>query len=355
MLTDPTNQSEALGESEAFLHFQERLSQVAPVERPALIIGERGSGKELAASRLHFLSQRWGKPFIALNCAALSPSVLESELFGHEAGSFTGASSRRKGRFEAANGGTLFLDEIGQIPMLVQEKILRVVEYGSFERVGSSTPIQVDVRIVGATNANLPELARCGKFKRDLLDRLSFEVLALPPLRNRKEDIPLLANRFAVSMAAELNLDRSPEFSESALEALLDYRWPGNIRELKNVVERAVYRNQGENIEWIQFDPFDSPYLRELESHPELRLDEASDRSHLSKNSGQTIIQESKSTSPSAVSGPVSLEEALRKLELQMLKEAMERNKHVQKKAAKDLGLTYHQFRGVYRKYQDEL
>ncbi len=355
MLSSSSNPSEALGESEAFLQFQERLSQVAPVERPALIIGERGSGKELAASRLHFLSQRWGKPFVALNCAALSPSVLESELFGHEAGSFTGAASRRKGRFEAANGGTLFLDEIGQIPMLVQEKILRVVEYGAFERVGSSTPIQVDVRIVGATNADLPELARKGKFKRDLLDRLSFEVLPLPPLRDRAEDIPLLANRFAVSMASELCLDHTPEFSENALQALLDYHWPGNIRELKNVVERAVYRNQGKVIDWIQFDPFDSPYLRNLETHPEMHLSEEHETGTNSVEGASRDSSKSSGASAEKSKGPRSIEAAVRELELRMLQEAMGRNRHVQKKAAEDLGLTYHQFRGLYRKYQDEL
>src|SRR5215475_5228277 len=173
---------EALGQSEAFLAFQERLSRVARVNRPVLCLGERGTGKELAVSKLHYLSPRWQGPLVALNCAALSPALIESELFGHEEGAFTGATRRRAGRFEAAHGGTLFLDEIAQIPLEVQEKILRVVEYGMFERVGSSQPIQTDVRIVGATNADLMALAAAGRFIRDLLDRLSFDVLFLPPL-----------------------------------------------------------------------------------------------------------------------------------------------------------------------------
>ena len=227
---------EALGQSEAFLTFQEHLSRAARVDRPVLILGERGTGKELAATRLHFLSKRWQQPFVALNCAALSPSLIESELFGHEAGAFTGATARRVGRFEMANEGTLFLDEIGLIPTETQEKILRAVEYGVFERVGSSRPVRVDVRIIGATNADLRTLAHAGRFRQDLLDRLSFEVLHLPPLRARQEDIMLLANHFAARMAHELGWEDVPEFSDEAIMALEGYPWPGNVRELKNVV-----------------------------------------------------------------------------------------------------------------------
>ena len=202
---------EALGQSEAFLEFQERLSRAAKVERPILLLGERGSGKELAASKLHYLSPRWQEPLVTLNCSALAPGLIESELFGHEAGAFTGAVSRRTGRFEAAHGGTLFLDEVGAVPVVVQEKILRVVEYGTFERVGNTEPIRVDVRIVGATNADLVGMAGEGSFKRDLLDRLSFEVLFLPPLRERQEDILLLSNHFASRMAHELGREEVPE------------------------------------------------------------------------------------------------------------------------------------------------
>ena len=233
-------QSEALGQSEPFLDFQEKLSRVAPVNRPVLLLGERGTGKELAASRLHYLSKRWQGPLVTLNCSALSPTLIEAELFGYEKGAFTGAEKTRVGRFEAAHNGTLFLDEIGAIPMIAQEKILRVVEYGFFERVGSSAPTEVDVRIVCATNADLPAMADRGEFKRDLLDRLSFEVIFLPPLRHRGEDILLLANHFAARMAFELGHPETPFFSRQAETALQNHTWEGNVRELKNVVERAV-------------------------------------------------------------------------------------------------------------------
>ncbi|MFH1488083.1 MAG: sigma 54-interacting transcriptional regulator, partial [Pseudomonadota bacterium] len=189
---------------------QEKLSRVAPINRPVLIMGERGTGKELAVSRLHFLSDRWQAPFVALNCSALAPSLIEAELFGFEKGAFTGAEQRRTGRFEAADGGSLFLDEIGNIPIEVQEKILRVVEYGAFERVGSSVSIEVDARIIAATNADLVALTREGRFMRDLLDRLSFEVLFLPPLRERTGDILLLANHLPGEWPSNWGVERCP-------------------------------------------------------------------------------------------------------------------------------------------------
>ncbi len=330
--------NEALGESEAFMLFQERLSRVAQVDRPVLIVGERGTGKELAVSRLHYLSSRWQGPLVALNCAALSPSVLESELFGHEAGAFTGASKRRMGRFEAADSGTLFLDEIGLIPITIQEKILRVVEYRQFERVGGSHQIRVDVRIIGATNADLPRLASEGKFKRDLLDRLTFEVLFLPPLRQRREDIELLARHFSTRMSLELGWREVPEFTPEAMEALESYRWPGNIRELKNVVERAVYASGGTDIDRVNFDPFNSPYGFEEESK-------------VSKSDASNIQQ----TPNGFVAGKDSLENMVRELEVTALKSAMEETKFHQGDAAKLLGMSYHQFRGLYRKHKDSL
>ena len=329
--------TDALGESEAFVDFQERISRVAKVDRPVLIVGERGTGKELAVSRLHFLSLRWQGPLVALNCAALSPSVLESELFGHEAGAFTGATKRRLGRFEAADNGTLFLDEIGLIPVTIQEKILRVVEYNQFERVGGSKPVRVDVRIIGATNADLPQLAKEGKFKRDLLDRLSFEVLFLPPLRHRREDIELLARHFAARMSHELGWREIPDFSNGALDALLDYSWPGNIRELKNVVERAVYASQGGVVESVNFDPFDSPYG-----------DMAGPASTTTASGGKAASEKSDFSI-----GDQPLDEMIRQLETEALKQSLETAKFHQGEAAKLLGLSYHQFRGLYRKYKD--
>ncbi len=325
---------EALGESESFLDFQERLSRVSGIERPVLIVGERGTGKELAASRLHYLSQRWDGPFVELNCAALAPALLESELFGHEAGSFTGAARRRQGRFEAASGGTLFLDEIGLIPIEVQEKILRVVEYHRFERVGGSEPVEVDVRIIGATNNDLPTLCQSGEFKRDLLDRLSFEVLFLPPLRVRRGDILLLARHFAARMAMELGWKETPEFSEAAEAALQAHSWPGNIRELKNVVERAVYRTGDPRITEIDFDPFASPFQT---------VDEAA--SDEPKRSSARRFADDARTLP----------EVVREVELDALQTALRETRFHQGEAAKRLGLSYHQFRGLYRKYREEL
>jgi psp operon transcriptional activator len=326
--------TEALGQSEVFLEFQERLSRVAPVNRPVLLIGERGTGKELAANRLHYLSTRWQGPLLALNCAALSPSLIESELFGYEKGAFTGAAQRRMGRFEAADGGTLFLDEIGSIPMEVQEKILRVVEYSSFERVGSSDSIEADVRIIAATNADLKLLASENRFKQDLLDRLSFEVLFLPPLREREGDIMLLAHYFAGRMAIELSWEEIPQFSPKAVEALERHRWPGNVRELKNVVERAVYRSDSLAIDHIIFDPFYSPYIETPSSA----------KMHLSSESEQPHDVTELLAKP--------LKEAVWELKVWMLEKALDNARYNQKKAAQLLGLTYHQFRGLYRQYQ---
>ena len=251
-----------IGESPAFLGVLEHVSRVAPLNRPVLVIGERGTGKELIAARIHFLSGRWDNPFVKMNCAALAESLLETELFGHEAGSFTGAAKRRLGRFELANQGSLFLDELSSTSSGVQEKILRVIEYGEFERVGGSETIRTNVRIIGATNEDLPALADEGKFRADLLDRLAFDVITLPPLRERPGDIMTLADHFAVKMAGELGKDVFNGFSEQARKALSSYAWPGNVRELKNVVERAVYTCQDDSkpIIGIIFDPFESPW-----------------------------------------------------------------------------------------------
>jgi psp operon transcriptional activator len=340
-----TGIQEALGQSEAFLAFQEQVSRVAVVDRPVLLVGERGTGKELAAARIHYLSGRWQEPLIALNCAALPASLIETELFGHEEGAFTGAVRHRAGRFEAAAGGTLFLDELGSIPIETQEKILRVVEYGIFERVGSSEPIQVNVRIVGATNTDLRALAARGRFKEDLLDRVSFEVLFLPPLRERREDVMVLANHFAARMVMELGRSGMVEFTEEAIRVLEQYPWPGNIRELKNVVERAVYRSEEGVItaREIVFDPFRSPYAPFPETsvlNPEPTPAEPANRC-IPLISGDLLDK--------------PFEQAVRELEFSLLRNALERAKFNQRKAAHLLGLTYHQFRGIYRKHKEGL
>ncbi len=346
---DNVSMSEAIGQSEAFLEFQEQVSAVAPINRPVLIIGERGTGKELAATRIHFLSKRWQKPFITLNCSSLTPTLIGSELFGHEKGAFTGASTNRLGRFEKASDGTLFLDEIGSIPLEIQEKILRVVEYKSFERVGGSTSINSDVRIVAAANVNLALLAKTEKFKQDLLDRLSFEVIYVPPLRNRKEDIIVLSNHFAHRMAFELNRPDMPVLTQSAISALEKYSWPGNIRELKNVIERAVYKSKTHKINDIIFDPFDSPYSKYLEpvllSNTSIAKDDI--KPVLNKHDNSIKLSESILEK--------SFKEATRELELTMLTNALKKSQYNQKKAALLLGLTYDQLRGLKRKYPDEL
>ena len=318
-----------IGEAPGFLEVLERVSRVAQLNRPVLVIGERGTGKELVAARLHYLSPRWDRPFVKLNCAALAESLLETELFGHEAGSFTGATRRRLGRFELANEGSLFLDELSNTSERVQEKVLRVIEYGELERVGGNDTIRTDVRIIGATNEDLPALAEQGRFRPDLLDRLAFDVITLPPLRERREDVLLLAEHFAVKMAGELGLELFQGFAESAREALLEYPWPGNVRELKNVVERAVYTSLGDDqpIADITFDPFESPW-RPGESGSERR-----------------------ETQDSTPSSPYDFKEFVQNYEIDLLRSALELNRYNQKKTAEFLGMTYHQLRGYLRKY----
>lgn len=328
------NSSTGIGESEAYLDFQSKLSRVARIERPVLIVGERGTGKEISARRIHFLSDRWKGPLVAVNCAALPQSLIESELFGYEKGAFTGAAQTRKGRFEEAEGGTLFLDEIGLIPLEVQEKILRVVEYGTYERVGSSVTHESDVRIVGATNADLPELCRKGLFKEDLLDRLSFEVLFLPPLRKRGGDVMLLADFFASKMAFECGRDEKPAFSDEVVRKLESYSWPGNVRELKNVVERAVYRADGNLIETVDFNPFRNPF-------GDASLDNDS-------KEGSNLPQEFKYDLK-------DFSKAHEDLDISYLSRALDASRGNQRIAASSLGLTYDQFRGLYRKYKNRL
>ena len=269
----------------------------------------------------------------------MSPSLVESELFGHERGAFTGAQQRRIGRFEAAHHGTFFLDEIGSIPLAAQEKILRVVEYGSFERVGSSAPVAVDARIVGATHADLRGMAREGRFKQDLLDRLAFEVLYLPPLRERQGDILLLARHFAGRMALELGRREVPLFSRSAEKELVRYPWPGNIRELKNVVERAVYRTTSDRITTIRFDPFDLPGLPTVAPDP----------------SPESPSEDVSGPSAGDVLSPRPLKEAVEQLQQDRLKEALQATRFNQRQAAAHLGLTYDQLRGLMRKFKDRL
>lgn len=337
----PAAATEFLGESEAFLGFLEALGRAAAVDRPVLLAGERGTGKELAAARLHFLSPRWGGPLQTLNCAALAPSLIEDELFGHEAGAFTGAGARRAGRFEAAHGGTLFLDEIGALALAAQEKLLRVAEYGEFERLGGTAPVRVDVRIIGATNADLPRLAAQGRFKRDLLDRLAFLVLTLPPLRERGGDVTLLARHFASRFALELGRDE-PRLSPAAEARLLAHRWPGNVRELKACVERSVFAAPGDVVNEIVLDPFASPWRGASEAPAQPDGPEADEE------------REAARTTPAPdLSRPLA--EQVDALRITLAREALRLARHNQRGAARLLGLSYDQFRALVRRFGERI
>ena len=333
-----------IGQADNFLAALERVSRVAPLAKPVLIIGERGTGKELIASRVHFLSERWQRPFIKFNCAALNEELLESELFGHVAGAFTGAVRGRVGRFELAHGGTLFLDEIASMSLRLQEKLLRVVEYGEFEKLGSSETQKTDVRLVGAANQDLPALARAGRFREDLLDRLSFDVVTVPPLRERREDIALLANKFGEDMARELKHEYFAGFAPGCEDQMRAYDWPGNVRELRNVVERSVYRNEAPKrpIERVEFDPFASPYRPQLAAVP-----------------GEPVlgtIAPAAAASAAVAAGPPSFPMDYGKVvgdyEIGLIRAALADARYNQRKAAERLSLTYHQFRGLLRKYR---
>jgi len=320
-----------LGESPAFRDMLAHVSLVAPLDRPALVVGERGTGKELVAARINYLSPRWDRPFVKLNCAALPESLLDSELFGHEAGAFTGAVRRRLSRFELADGGTLFLDEIAQASLAVQEKLLRVIEYGSFERVGGNAEQVVDVRVVAATNLDLPSLAASGKFRADLLDRLAFDVITIPPLRKRQGDIPLLAAHFARAMSRELGRDGFAGFTPRAEAALAAHDWPGNVRELRNVVERSVNRafDRGARAERplddIELDPFASPF------RPPAPV--AAPRAEPS------------------VSEPGDFAARIRRYEATLLRDAFAACRFNQRRTAERLGLSYDQLRHYLKKH----
>lgn len=375
----PRRNDNLIGQANSFLEILDRVSQAAPLEKPVLIIGERGTGKELIAARLHYLSKRWDQTYIKLNCAALNETLLETELFGHESGAFTGASKRHEGRFERANGGSLFLDELATTSSLVQEKLLRVIEYGEFERVGGSKTIKTDVRLIAATNEDLPTLAERQEFRADLLDRLAFDVITLPPLRERRDDILLLGEHFAIQMARELELELFSGFTSKAKQQLLDYHWPGNVRELKNVVERSVYRLNSAHlpVSEIVLDPFDSPYrpsarppkTGSLSRHASAAIEHAEQSSSapvLGAGTAGTAQTEALSANKNELNGlhPSSSHFALPDLndncdfkqltqdfEVKMLRCALEKAQFNQKKTAEKLGLTYHQLRGYLKKY----
>jgi len=324
-----------LGEDPTFLDVVEHCSRLATIDRSCLVVGERGTGKELFSARLHFLSPRWNGPLVKVNCAALSETLLESELFGHEAGAFTGAHRKRAGRFELADGGTLVLDEIANASAAVQEKILRVIEYGEFERVGGMTTLRVDVRVVGATNVDLPALAQIGTFRYDLLDRLAFDVITIPPMRARPIDILPMAEAFALEVVREFGLNSFTGFSGAAEQILLTHGWPGNVRELRNVVERSTFHapNDGGKISNVLIDPFNSRW-----------------RPPASLTGCINEIDRVQPASPSSAY-PAEFSEAVAKFEISLISKALEETHHVQKEAASQLNLGYHQFRRLLKKH----
>ena len=337
-----------IGQSLAFLDAVERASRAASLNRPVLVIGERGTGKELIAERLHHLSSRWAGPLIIMNCAALPENLIEAELFGHEAGSFTGAAKTRHGRFEEADGGTLFLDELGTLSMPAQDRLLRATEYGEITRIGASKPISVDVRIVAATNENLPAQVEKGKFRADLLDRLSFEVITLPPLRARQGDISLLSEHFGRRMAVELDWTNWPGFTPRALAQLEAFAWPGNVRELRNVAERAVYRHEDPErpIDEINFDPFHSPWA------PTGNVSESAETVTAPASDGEP---ESAPGAAAVTSGAVSTSDfraAVADYERQLLEQALQRNRFNQRATAAALNLSYDQLRHALKRHK---
>ncbi len=337
--------SQFIGQSGAFLDAVERASRAAELNRPVLVIGERGTGKELIAERLHRLSPRWGGPLVTMNCAALPETLIEAELFGHEQGAFTGATRARIGRFEEADGGTLFLDELGTLSMAAQERLLRAVEYGEITRIGASRPVRVDVRIVAATNAHLPAMVAENRFRADLLDRLSFEVVTLPPLRAREGDVPVLSDYFGRRMAAEIGWESWPGFGRLAGEALERHPWPGNVRELRNVVERAVYRwaEQDGPVDHIIFDPFNSPWRPQ----PEAMMHEGRSRKDLS-DSVADPAPEAASTDLGAID---DLKAATEAYERMIVEHALAAHRYNQRQTAKALGLSYDQLRHCVKKH----
>lgn len=306
------DQYKIIGESSEIMAVVEKIQRVAQIPRPVLIVGERGTGKELIARSIHTAAGHPQRPMVVINCAAYTDNLLETELFGHEKGAFTGAHSQVYGKFETAGGGTLFLDEIGNMSLSFQQKILRVVEYGTFTRVGGNSEIRIDTRIIAATNADLKQLISEGKFLNDLYDRLSFEIIEVPPLRRRNGDIPLLARHFLNCFMGEIPSLSGKRLSKSALDVLEKYAFPGNVRELKNIIERSAYRDTTNEItpEDLGLLPQDAPAIQ-----------------------GANFF------------------EKVEAFKTHLIREALAQSGGNQALAARITGMSYHQFRYLLKKY----
>ncbi|OGP66017.1 MAG: hypothetical protein A3K22_02770 [Deltaproteobacteria bacterium RBG_16_42_7] len=264
------SETEAIvGRSHALLDVCKKIGQVAGTDVPVLITGESGVGKEIVARAIYSYSNRKANPFLAVNCAALPDGVVESELFGSEKGAFTGAGKRRVGRFEQCSGGTVFLDEVGDMNLLTQAKLLRVLQDGSFERLGSNETLKTDVRIIAASNKNLHNEVVGGRFREDLFHRLNVFSIFIPPLRERKEDIPLLLEYFLLRTVRKTG-KQIKGFSQDAIELLMSYNWPGNVRELENVIKRAVVVSKGDVLDVTDISLNPEPYRKELKELSEV-------------------------------------------------------------------------------------
>jgi len=325
-----------VGSSKPMLEVYKLIGKVAPSDATVLITGESGTGKELVAEALHRASKRNPHPLVKVSCAALPETLLETELFGHEKGSFTGAMTMRKGRFESANKGTIFLDEIGEMTLGTQTKLLRILQEREFERIGSNTPIQIDIRVIVATNRNLAEEVDKSRFREDLYYRLNVIHIHMPPLRDRKEDIPLLVEHFLVKFRHAPGAIPT-SITEDALQRLTDYEWPGNVRELENAIERAVVLSRGNPItlQHLAFDDRREAADRRRMAGRRTRLDEAA----LDDDEEQLADTLAATSNGHGGNGGGSFKDQVSALERQLIKEALDRADGNRTKAAEELGI----------------
>ena len=306
---------EIIGDSRVMRGLLRRIQMVAPTDSSVLIFGESGTGKELVASSIHRNSRRKQTPFIKLNCVAIPPDLLESELFGHEKGAFTGATARKPGKFELAHGGTIFLDEIGDMPIGLQAKILRVIQEKEFDRVGGTRTVQVDVRIICATNKDLSQMVKEGTFREDLYYRINVFALQLPTLRERKEDIPLLVDDFLARTTPDIGI------SSSALQMMIGYTWPGNVRELQNTVERAAVLSQGQKIAVAHLPES----ITQMFNHPLIETEDEK---------------------------PLSIDDKLKEIEKGIIIDALKKTNGIQIRAAELMGINQRSLWHRIKKYQ---